>query len=238
MDGIKKGLQLYRNHDHVFISQLEKSKTSRKIDVSMKLSETKDGLLLEISDEDKVTAYFELAIQKTPAEKPEMAKENLQKQLTKLGDTEFSCSQLKVTLTQMFFVPVSGLNDLRRGAVDALRAERIAWRAVPTSSVIPNAVPYPEKELTYLGNVLNQKAAEFYRRHGVTKIEPAAESGLDMHGRKVMTTKYCVKYQTGHCPREGKPPLTNEPLFLVDEENRRLRLQFDCKACVMNVIYE
>jgi hypothetical protein len=91
--------------------------------------------------------------------------------------------------------------------------------------------------LTYLGNVLNQKAEEFYRRHGVTRIEPAPESGLDMHGRKVMTTKYCVKYQLGHCPREGQPPLPNEPLFLIGEDGRRLRLKFDCKECVMEVFY-
>jgi putative protease len=52
-----------------------------------------------------------------------------------------------------------------------------------------------------------------------------------------MTTKYCLKYQLGHCPREGQPPLTNEPLTLVAENGQRLRLKFDCKACQMEVIY-
>jgi hypothetical protein len=70
--------------------------------------------------------------------------------------------------------------------------------------ILPNAFPYPETELSYLGNALNEKAVAFYRRHGVRKIEAAAESGLDMHGRKVMTTKYCLKYQLEACPREGK----------------------------------
>ena len=70
--------------------------------------------------------------------------------------------------------------------------------------MLPNASPYPETELSYLGNALNEKAMAFYRRHGVMKTEPAAESGLDMHGRKVMTTKYCIKYQLDGCPRKAK----------------------------------
>jgi hypothetical protein len=51
--------------------------------------------------------------------------------------------------------------------------------------------------------VLNQKAASFYRRHGVLDIEPAAESGLDLTGHTVMTTRYCLKYELGLCPRES-----------------------------------
>ncbi len=121
--------------------------------------------------------------------------------------------------------------------MEALRAARAAARPVERSEILPNGVPYPVRELTYLGNVLNRRAAAFYRRHGVTKIEPAAEAGLDLHGRTVMTTKYCVKYQLGHCPREGQPPLQNEPLTLVAENGQRLRLKFECKACVMEVIY-
>jgi putative protease len=70
------------------------------------------------------------------------------------------------------------------------------------------------------------------------KIEPAAESGLDMHGRKVMTTKYCIKYQLEACPREGKNQPLQEPLTLVDVAGRRLRLKFDCRECVMEVIFE
>ena len=46
-----------------------------------------------------------------------------------------------------------------------------------------NDAPYPEKHLTYLGNVLNAKARAFYRRHGVETIEPAAESGVDLSGQ-------------------------------------------------------
>ena len=39
-------------------------------------------------------------------------------------------------------------------------------------------------------------------------------------------------------PAEGKKVCLQEPLTLVDEDGHRLRLKFDCGACVMEVIYE
>jgi putative protease len=100
---------------------------------------------------------------------------------------------------------------------------------------VRNDSPYPEKDLSYLGNVLNRHAESFYRRHGVTHIEPAAESGMNLRGRKVMTTRYCLKHQLGSCPKTGKETPYQEPLFLVDEEGHRLELRFDCEGCRMEI---
>jgi putative protease len=107
--------------------------------------------------------------------------------------------------------------------------------------VEPNDAPFPETRLSYLANVLNRKAAAFYRRHQVIAIEPAAESGLDLSGRTVMRTRYCLKDQLGFCPRAPAqttvaPP---EPWFLVDDEHRRLRLRFHCneRHCTMEILY-
>jgi putative protease len=90
--------------------------------------------------------------------------------------------------------------------------------------------------------VLNEKAAAFYRRHGVTRIERAAESGLDLRGRRVMTARYCLKHQLGWCPRyrgarenQAEPPV--EPLELVDEQGHHYPLRFNCKECQMEVYF-
>jgi putative protease len=90
--------------------------------------------------------------------------------------------------------------------------------------------------------VLNEMARDFYRRHGVGEIEPAAESGLDLSGRKVMTTRHCLKHHMGWCKTYPNPkappgsgPAPAEPLALVDEEGRKFRLRFNCPACVMEV---
>jgi hypothetical protein len=45
--------------------------------------------------------------------------------------------------------------------VAALRAARARKRPQATGGIIPNAYPYPETELTYLGNVLNETTATF-----------------------------------------------------------------------------
>jgi hypothetical protein len=127
------------------------------------------------------------------------------------------------------------LNQLRREALERLVAVRAQNRPVPQATIHRNNVPYPEKTLSYLGNVLNQSAAAFYRRHGVEEIAPAAESGLDMRGKRVMLTRYCLKHQLGLCPRENNAPALKDPLYLVDEDGHKYRLRFNCAACEMEV---
>ena len=62
-------------------------------------------------------------------------------------------------------------------------------------------------------------------------LEPAAESGLNLRGRTVMTTKLCLKHELGLCPKTGaKQPA--EPLALIDGEGAAagtdVRLQEMC----------
>ncbi len=89
--------------------------------------------------------------------------------------------------------------------------------------------------LTYLGNVLNKNAEAFYRRHGVAAIEPAAESGLDMRGQRVMTTRDCAMYQLDLCRAPGVDGSVERPFYLVDDDGNRLRLDCDCTRCEMDI---
>jgi putative protease len=157
------------------------------------------------------------------------------RQLAKTGGTEFTCTGIEIDWQEVYFVPVATWNALRRSVLEKLTAARAQNRPVLRRTIHKNDAPYPEKQLTYLGNVLNQKAEDFYRRHGVTQIEPAAESGLDMHGRQVMRTRYCLRLQLGLCRREDDAPVLKEPLYLVDEDGRRFELRFDCQNCEMEI---
>ena len=235
LEGLRLGTQVYRNHDRLFQAALEKDPAQRKIAVTFQLEETPSGFRLAAQDEDGNRASFDLECEKIPAEKPEVARASVEKQLQKTGGTEFACRQVEFSLQIPYFIPVSALNALRRGALAALAHGREQNRPRPAGGILPNAIPFPEKKLTYLGNVLNQKAAAFYRRHGVTSIAPAAESGLDMHGLKVMTTKYCLKYQLGACPKEPEATRLNEPLSLVNEHGEIFPLRFNCALCQMEV---
>lgn len=226
--GIEPGMVIYRNHDHEFLTQLKKATPRRLIAVNLTLRETNDGLALVAIDEDDNKAEFAVQCDKAIAEKPEQAMENIKKQLEKTGGTDFACKEIVINLPKALFVPMAILNSLRRGALEELAQVRAANRPIQTRLATWSDVPYPTHRLTFEGNVLNSFAEAFYRRHGVTEIEPAAESGLDLCGRRVMTTKYCLRRQFGNC---GK----NDALTLVDGEGHRLELRFDCERCVMEV---
>jgi len=237
MEGLAVGLQVFRNHDHVFLSQLEKSQTERKIGVRFRLAATQTGLALFAQDEDGNESMATLACEKTPAEKPEQALATIDKQLRRLGGTEFDCTYIRVDLPEVYFIPMGTLNALRRAALEDLAQQRLENFPRRLGGAVKNEAPYPVQELTFQGNVLNQTAAAFYRRHGVTKIEPAAESGLDLRARKVMTTRHCIKHQLGWCPKENKTVKLQEPLALVDEQGRTFPLRFNCAECQMEVYF-
>lgn len=231
LQGIETGSVVFRNHDHEFLTKLDKSRPERRIDVSLTLKDITDGIELIAIDEDGNEAKFSVVCDRIAAEKPEQALANIRKQLAKLGDTEFSCREVDVETGPVLFLPISTLNALRRGALDQLTSVRATNRPVWVGGFTKNRAPYPEKQLTYLGNVLNRRTEAFYRRHGVTNIEPAAESGLDISARKLMTTRYCLRRQLDMCPGKALA----EPLFLIDADGNRLELRFDCEACGMEV---
>lgn len=240
MDGLAVGTFIYRNHDHAFLAQMKRSRAERRIGISLRLQTAPEGLRLSALDEDGNQADITLACTTESAERPEQALANLEKQLRKLGGSGFECTGLAVDLAEVPFVPLAVLNSLRRGVLEQLELIREQNRPRLTPGRYNPQAQFPETELSFRGNVLNQKAAAFYRRHGVTSIEPAAEAGLgrqgqDMHGRPVMTTRYCLKYQLQCCPRERSAGHLLEPLSLVDEQGQVLNLHFDCARCVMEV---
>lgn len=235
-EGLVPGTPVFRNHDHAFLSRLRKSRPERRIDVRLALRTAPGGpIRLEAVDEDGNRAEVSAEGPFAPADKPDAALENIRRQLSKTGDTEFACAELLVEAVPPPFVPVAALNALRRDLLARLTEARAENRPRATGGITPNDAPYPERELSYLGNVLNRRAQAFYRRHGVERIEPAAESGLDLRGRTVMTTRYCVKHQLGLCTHRGGRSEHREPLSLVDENGRRLELRFDCRRCEMDV---
>jgi putative protease len=225
IEGIEPGTAIHRNHDHAFLSHVAAARPQRRIGVTMTLG----AAGLAAVDEDGNRA--EAPLGPVPAaEKPEAALATLRRQLAKTGDTEFVCTAVEIALDPIPFVPVAALNALRREVLGRLSAARETNRPRPEGRIVPNDAPYPVTELSYLGNVLNAKAEAFYRRHGVQRIEPAAESGLDLAGRRVMTTRYCIREQLGLCGAG-----IAEPLTLIDDEGRRLELRFDCDHCAMEV---
>lgn len=235
------GTRVFRNHDHAFAAQVAKSQPTRKIAVDLRLAETTDGLVLTGTDEDGVRAQATLGCEKVTADKPEQASHVTTEHLAKLGETEFVARKISFDWLRPLHLAASAVNALRREFAAELAKARASARPLARRRVPAGDARLPTARLSFLGNVLNSKAESFYRRHGVTAIEPAAESGLDLEGRTLMTCRYCLKYQRGLCPREHGPKVPPaEPWYLVDDQGRRLQLQFNCRErnCTMQLILE
>ena len=231
------GKNLFRNHDHKFITQVNKSHPERKIQVQFSLEKTPDGVKLVVIDEDQCTAEANLSTEIVAADVPEKSLAIINRQLHKLGGTAFVCKQAECEINPVPFLPTSVLNKLRRTAIDQLIEVRIQNMPRERHKIIPNNEPYPSKELSFQGNVLNNKAAAFYHRHGVEHIEDAAEKGTSMLSRKIMTTKHCLRYEFNACPRQENHNPAHEPWKLIDENGNEYPLQFNCADCEMEVYF-
>ena len=242
MAGIRSGLQVYRNHDQAFLRQVERSRPVRTIGVRLRLAARSSDreLVLHAIDEDGNRATAGAAGEwPAPHEgKADQAAEAARRQLSRMGNTQFECTAVDLAWEQPLFIPVAELNALRRRVLEQLSAARAVNRPVLRVQIVSNDAPFPEPSLSYRGNVLNQKAVAFYRRHGVQEIEPAAEAGLDLRGRVVMRSRYCLRHQLGLCDGHGgRRDGAQGPWALVDDEGHRYPLRFDCAACEMEVLY-
>jgi putative protease len=233
------GATLFRNRDQEFERSLEKESADRRISVKPVLVETEDGFALTLTDEDGVTATVNRKngpkSEWQLAQNPEPAMAKLKENLGKFGNTMFVAEPVELKLSQPWFMPVSAINALRREATELLEAARIASHPrPPRATPAANPVPYPQEELTYLGNVFNAKARQFYEKHGVKLIEEAYEAGNEKGMVSLMITRHCLRYSFNLCPKEVKH-LKPDPMTLING-NEKLILKFDCKACEMHVI--
>ncbi len=239
---LRRGTEVNRNRSMDWVRTLEKKSADRRIGVWMKLHDNTDGLCLQLTDEDGHTAQASANIQLQAPKDPAQANPKLREQLARMGDTLFSPLDIQLDLSGPKFVPASTLNALRRDAVAALEETR--RRALPRLSraaAVQPHVPYPEDTLSYLANVYNHKARDFYAKHGVQVIAAAYESQEEEGEVSLMITKHCVRFSLSLCPKQAKGvtgvqgTVRAEPLQLINGKEK-LTLRFDCKPCEMHVV--
>jgi len=51
----------------------------------------------------------------------------------------------------------------------------------------------------------------------------------------LMTCKYCLLFELGHCRKTNPYPKDKEPRYLRLKTGKVLTLRFDCKQCQMTV---
>ena len=236
MPRVKPRTLLYRNYDQEFERVLGRKSAERKLAVDLLLSDNEFGFSLTLTDEDNNRVSLTLPREKELARTPQT--DNLKTQLAKLGNTPFEAREVTVSFAQNWFLPASVLADFRRQAVDQLltarkinyRREMAVWK--------PTQHAFPQTTLSYLGNVMNTRAASFYHDHGVQRIAMAYEKE-PVEEAVLMFCKHCIRYSMGWCPvhHRVRSPY-QEPYYLLSNDGKRFRLDFDCKYCQMKVVAE
>lgn len=239
---LKSDVEVNRNRDMQWSRLLEKKSAERLIDVYVFLSEIDDALQLILTDEDGCTGSAKLEIPLVIANDPQQATSKTKEALQRFGDTIYKPISIELGLSQPWFIPASQLNNLRRSAVASLDLARItAWQRLEPTLPISPPVPYPENSLSYLANIFNSKAKDFYSKHGVSIIDAAYESHEELGDVSLMITKHCVRFSLNLCPKQAKGVLGVQgtvkaaPLELINGKEKLL-LRFDCKPCEMHVI--
>jgi 23S rRNA 5-hydroxycytidine C2501 synthase len=235
---IAVGTVIYRNSDAEFNRIVEKENAAvRKIGVSLRFSEMENGFQLTVVDEDGHKSVATLITEKELAKSEESVVSNITKNLAKTGNTPFIVDDIEVEFTKNWFLPISKVNEVRRIALEQLIDIRIKDYYREEFQITKSDIPYPTEKLDFTFNVSNKLARAFYKRHGVTEIEKAFELQWDPGKARVMTTKYCVKYELGKCARFQRATMGEkvvEPLTLKHGENE-YKLKFNCKPCEMEI---
>ena len=235
---ILPGTLIYRNSDAAFNKLVEREdSTVRKISVDLIFTEVENGFELLAIDEDGHRSSSIIETNKEIAKNSDTDFSNIKKNLSKSGNTPFEVINMEVRFTNNWFLPISKINEIRRTVFDQLMEVRVNEYVREEFQIQKTDHPYPVKKLDFTYNVSNKLARDFYKRHGVEEIEKAFELQWDPGKSRVMTTKYCVKYELGKCPKYQKDSMGEkvvEPLVLK-QADREYKLKFNCKPCEMEI---
>ena len=223
--GLRPGTRLYRNNDQEFERLLSKPSATRKIPIHLTLRAVGDGFELSSEGVSILMPTEQQQANRDP-------RENIVRQLTKLGDTIYTCEDVDIPDDFNYFIPNSVLSEMRRTLVNKLAMnhdgrlhDTVQQSQTPASSI---QYPYP-----YLYNISNRLSRDFYGARDLTAFELKGGDG------PIMQCRHCIRYALGYCVKHGgKRPQWREPLFLVLGDGRRFRLDFDCKNCEMRVFNE
>ena len=230
---------LNRNLDHNWQQALLKTSSERRIAVDIELGGWEEQLILTMTCDDGISVTHTLDGLFEVANNAEKALNSLKDGVAKLGQTIYYARAIEVNLPDALFVPNSLLNQFRRETAELLDEARLAQypRGSRKAEVVPAPV-YPDTHVSFLANVYNHKAREFYHRHGVQLIDAAYEAHEEKGDVPVMITKHCLRFAFNLCPKQAKGNIKSwkaTPMQLVNGDEV-LTLKFDCRPCEMHVI--
>ena len=238
---ISIGDKVYRNNDEAFNKILGSESAKRKIKICIDVRDNVFTFSLGNASANVLGTGGVLSVSHTYTEPLDEAQKDpsayISTQLSKLGDSIFEAENISVN-TKYFF-PASVLGNIRRTLCEELLNTMVNLPYSPLVLPQQNDSKFPFTSDSYLNNIANAKALEFYYDHGA-KVSARAFELEAKDDATLMFCKHCIRFALGACPKQkGSVPehsrsTLNEPLFLI-HKNYYLRLHFNCKDCVMEV---
>ena len=229
------GTLVYRNADSGFAKQLAASHQCRFLALWLQVDQRENGLLLTVRDEDGCVSETFLPAEKEMARVAGSLALMAEKQLKKSGGTPFAVQAVQVCLPPDFYYPAAVFNELRRKGLDEHLAKRLHDYERQEVQLVANDFPWPAAAVTYLDNIRNRKAVEFYRRHRARGPANGVFIAIESDVCALMTCKYCIRAQLAMCPKmTGNSSGNAESLVLIDNTGEYM-LHFHCRRCEMTV---
>ena len=233
----KYHLQLYRNHDTQFEKLLDKETATRKLLLKLNLKEEPYGFSLSGSDEMGRTATVEIPSEHQISKVPQ--RENILRQLLKVGDSPYQIENIDIEFTADWFIPSSMLTNARRSLIQTLCATE---SAISHPSNLSGSTASPtttfSQHLDYTANIANQEAKAYYESIGVSSCDKAFELEQPSGKKAIMFCKYCIRHELGMCRKttsQHSVEKYDEPLILQSADGSKFELSFNCKDCEMTI---
>ena len=180
--------------------------SERRIPVDILFRETEDGFELTCQIVNRQSLNRKWVYPHEPAKDPDKALETIRTQLAKLGDTPYIVCDVHRDIHL----------DTRPFFIPISVLN--TWRRELFSQT-----PQDESD-----------TAAVQQHSGPTAQRSDCDNGPTAQ-HSLMTCKYCLLFELGHCRRTNPYPKDKEPRFLRLRTGKILRLNFDCHKCQMTV---
>ena len=224
------GFLLYRIVNSASIEEIENAKSYRVISTSIKFEKAGESeYSISIEDEDDIFVSVKFKVNQGN----NISKDEILSLFQQNIDSEFFVENILSEGT--ISLSLKDVSEIKNILFNKLRLKRQSSRPFEVSHINNHISKYPQ-DITYLDNVTNSNAIEFYKKHGVSSVELGLENDIHIKGKKICTGKYCLKYELGLCKDDKKPKQNTKKWFIEDIYGNKYRLDFDCKKCEMSII--
>ena len=232
MEGIKAGMEVYRNYDHRFTQAVERSRTRRAVEAKCNLMLSAEGISATYTDEEGFSVTVERSMALDGSKSVDKMRAVAEEQMAKSGDSIFRVVSVDVVGAE-WFATAKMLAEVRREALSMLAAKRMTRTMEHDIRTDSGEARFPVQRLGAEYNVVNSLSRRFYLKHGVEHIIDGLDLWATTVGERVMESSYCIRREIGECLKKGTK--LRERLY-IEHGRHRYRLDFDCAKCRMSLI--